>query len=130
MVTRSNDSSPLASSLPVKPPQLEKGVTSGVNNKTAVPSSHCEPPALDAQPGDLPLLQQILEPREGLDTPHEFARIAVAAAPTLAALAANLHQCAAAAGTPPVFEHSAHAGCLPAWIHLLQSAAEADCSLL
>lgn len=89
--------------------------TTRVDDEAAVSPSDGEPPALDAQARDLPLLQQVLEAGEGLNAPHELAGIAVAAGAAFAAFAARLGEAAAeAAGrAAAMLQHTADAGCLP-----------------
>ena len=45
--------------------------TTRVHDETAVAPADRKPPALDAQAGDLALLQQVLQAREELDAPRE-----------------------------------------------------------
>ena len=75
---------------------------SRVDDQAAVPAPDLEPPALDAQARDFALLQQLLEAREVIDLPSEFALVGVAATTARLALPPRLrngtvhaaHKCA------------------------------------
>ena len=54
--------------------------TTRVHDEAAGAAADREAAGLDAQPGDLALLQQVLEPREVLDAPHKRAVVRVRAA--------------------------------------------------
>jgi len=72
--------------------------TARVHDEPAVAPADGEAPALDAQAGDLALLQQVLQPREVLDAPREAPLERLAAAGAGAGAAAAAQAAARAAG--------------------------------